>query len=195
MLELFKALIKSMELKAFDQLFPHLAGTDRCGIGLNNGDPFLDGAYELIDFYCTDPTCDCQKVSVVVLDKNQEQMALISYGWNKSAFYRAWGIDRKTADLMSQGFLEPFGHQSEQAPKFLEAFVEMMQQKRFKDRFKNRYRLVKAECAKRNKRDCAQEQKSQSPWDKIISSVLNEAGDDGLRDRASNKGRSGRVKI
>lgn len=40
-------------LQRFDDLFPHLAGVDQCKICIDGGDPEVDGAYDVIDFYGT----------------------------------------------------------------------------------------------------------------------------------------------
>ena len=149
MLETFlEVLFQSMILKSFDEQFPHLAGVDTCKICIDDGDPEIDGVYEVIDFYCPDPDCDCQKVTAILLDSDQNPRATIAYGWESYDFYMEWGNDSKTSVLLPHGFLDPLGEQSEQAPQLLKVFSKMMKNTKFKERFKNRYNSFKAECAK-----------------------------------------------
>jgi hypothetical protein len=149
MLETFlEVLFQSMILKSFDEQFPHLAGVDTCKICIEDGNPEIDGAYEVIDFYCPDPDCDCQKVTAILLDSDQKLRATIAYGWESYDFYMEWGNDSKTSVLLPHGFLDPLGEQSEQAPQLLKVFSQMMKNTKFKERFKNRYNSFKAECAK-----------------------------------------------
>ena len=141
-------LFRSMILKSFDEQFPHLAGIDQCKICIDDGDPEIDGVYDVIDFYCSDPDCDCQKVTAILFDSDQNQRATISYGWENYDFYMKWGNDPETSELLPHGFLEPLGEQSEQAPQLLEIFSQMMENIKFKERFKSRYNRFKAECIK-----------------------------------------------
>jgi hypothetical protein len=138
-----------MDIKSFDQQFPDLAWQDPCQMVLMDVDPEADGIYDLIDFYCLDPDCDCRKVFVSVMDSRQKQVATIAYGWEDAKFYRALGTDREVAQaLSSRGFLPPMAPQSEHAQYFLAGFSWMVTDKEFIDRFKDRYRLFKSECAR-----------------------------------------------
>jgi hypothetical protein len=149
MLETFlKVLFKNMILKSFDEQFPHLARTDQCKICIDDGNPEIDGVYDIIDFYCSDPDCDCQKVTAILFDSDQNQKATISYGWEDYDFYMKWGNDPETSELLPHGFLDPLGEQSEQAPQLLEVFSLMMENTKFKERFRTRYNSFKAECIK-----------------------------------------------
>ena len=147
MLETFlEVLFQSMILKSFDEQFPNLAGADPCKICIDDGDPEVDGVYDVIDYYCPDPECDCQKVTAILLDSDKNQRATIAYGWESYDFYMKWGNDSKTSVLLPHGFLDPLGQQSEQAPRLLKAFSQMMKNTKFKDRFKSRYNSFKTAC-------------------------------------------------
>lgn len=54
------------------------------------GDPDLpDGAYSMVDTYCTDPGCDCRKTMIMV-HHDRRHVSTINFGWETPAFYRAW---------------------------------------------------------------------------------------------------------
>jgi hypothetical protein len=138
-----------MDIKSFDQQFPDLAGQDPCQMALMDVNPEVDGFYNLVDFYCLDPDCDCRKVFVFVMNSRQKQMATITYGWEDAKFYRALGTDREVAQaLSSRGFLPPMAPQSKYAQHFFIGFSWMVTDQDFIVRFKDRYRLFKSKCAK-----------------------------------------------
>jgi hypothetical protein len=158
-------------LQRFDDLFPQLEKVDQCKLCMDEGDPEIDGVYDVIDFYCSDVDCDCQKVTVMIFDSNQNRRATIAYGWEAPSFYREWGTDPVTSFWLAHGFLDPHEAQSEQAPQFLEVFLEKMKNPHFKQRFRNRYNLFKAECAKQQ--GCNLENDIAKPLDNVIKFPVN----------------------
>ena len=114
----------------------------------------LEGTYELIDCYCPDPTCHCQKVCVAIVDgqQHQKRYAMISYGWQSSHFYRKWGSDQQTIKMLTNGYLEPLEEQSKHADLFLRQFRLLAKSEPdFIKRFKKRYRLFKNEISTNKK--------------------------------------------
>ena len=48
-----------------------------------------DGAYAMVDTYCTDPGCDCRKTMIQVhLDRRH--VSTINFGWESPKFYARW---------------------------------------------------------------------------------------------------------
>lgn len=147
----FKMLMEALErppdlpLRAFDDLFPQMAALDQRYLTLSNDSPpKLRGIYRVADLYCQDPSCNCHKVSLVFLDKNQKVHATISYGWKSKTFYRKWGLDKDAIQSLTYGFLDPWAQQSEYAPLFLQAFLSSLKRDpNFIARLKSRYSFFK----------------------------------------------------
>ena len=134
-----------LPLLSFDTLFPEQTSVDRCVLVLADVEPpELDGSYRVSDLYCQDPSCDCQKVSLVVFDDQGKIHATIAYGWKSKTFYRKWGCDPDVIPSLTQGFLDPWAQQSPNANLFLKAFWHTAKNNpRFISRIKRRYALFK----------------------------------------------------
>jgi len=79
------------------------------------------GSYGLLEMYCDDPSCDCQRVFLEVYDwERRKSMAFIAYGWESQKFYRRWlGMDNPTVIQEMQGpILNDGSPQSIYAPAF-----------------------------------------------------------------------------
>ena len=48
-----------------------------------------DGEYSFIDMYCSDPSCDCRKTMIQVMN-DERLVSIINYGWESRAFYEKW---------------------------------------------------------------------------------------------------------
>ena len=48
-----------------------------------------DGAYSLVDAYCTDPGCDCRKTMIFVYLDNRH-VSTLNFGWESPEFYARW---------------------------------------------------------------------------------------------------------
>lgn len=135
----------NLPLLAFDALFPEQAPLDRCVLTLADVEPpELAGTYGVSDLYCQDPSCDCQKVSLVIFDDQGKIHATISYGWESKTFYRKWGLDPEVIPSLTQGFLDPWAQQSRNSELFLKAFWHTAKDNpQFVSRLKRRYALFK----------------------------------------------------
>jgi hypothetical protein len=102
----------------------------------------INGTYDVIDFYCIDPSCDCQKVTLSIV-KNNSIKASVSYGWKSAAFYRNWGVDQEMADLLTQGFLDPYAPQSKDAEAIFNHVSRLLTEPEGPQFFKDRYTLFK----------------------------------------------------
>lgn len=136
---------EALPLRAFDEVFPQIAQFDQCYLDLSEWSlTHLNGRYRVVDLYCQAPSCNCHKVSLMFLDKHQKVCATVSYGWKSKIFYRKWGLDNNDAKSLVNGFLDPWGQQSEHASLFLEGFLLTLKNNReFITRLKQRYSLFK----------------------------------------------------
>lgn len=48
-----------------------------------------DGAYAMVDTYCTDLGCDCRKTMILV-QLDHRHVATINFGWESPEFYARW---------------------------------------------------------------------------------------------------------
>src|SRR5712671_6038286 len=72
--------------------------------------------YAYLEYYCHDLGCDCRRVLLEVVARNQPKktFATITYGWEKEKFYRKrtpWDPDSVRGTV--RGELDPLGEQSE----------------------------------------------------------------------------------
>ena len=142
----------------FHSLLPELAQREvRCvrvgpapGPGPGPGLPADEYAY--LEFYCDNLQCDCRRVLLQVVAKDQpgRVFASISYGWEKESFYRQrtpWDPD--PAKDTVRGELDPLNTQSEFAGDLLELFRRFALDKPYRLRLRRHYRLFREELARR----------------------------------------------
>ena len=92
-----------MDLQSFNSFFPN---EDSLGyIQFEVPEDNCDVALDLVDFYCTDPHCDCHKLTLKLMDQDQRVYATFSYGWKRHSFYSELGIDGETTKFLTTGFL------------------------------------------------------------------------------------------
>lgn len=73
-----------MYLIPFDLLFPEIAHQETRSLTLNGQPGIPDSTYGLLESYCPDPKCDCQRVMLnIVSHREQKQVASISYGFDR----------------------------------------------------------------------------------------------------------------
>jgi len=132
------------QLMAFNVLLPARDSLGEIYLLSSEGEPLFEEPYALVDFYCLNPDCDCCKVTLVIQDKKNRPIATIAYGWQSVSYYQQWGLDKTTASLLSEGFLDPMGPQSKKSDMFLEIVQEMVEiNPHFKKWLQNRYHLFK----------------------------------------------------
>jgi hypothetical protein len=91
------------------------------------------GSYGLLEFYCPDPECDCQRVMLNVVEKKQPGhfLASISYAFDPD-------------DEMAGPLLDPLNRQSEYAEKLLQLIEQVVLiDRNYVARLKWHYSLVK----------------------------------------------------
>lgn len=125
-----------MYLIPFDLLFPEIAHKETRSLTLNGLPGIPNSDYGLLESYCPDPTCDCQRVMLnIVSRREQKQVATISYGFDRSA-------------EDAGPFLDPFNPQSPYAEALSNVIAEHLETDRtYVLRLKAHYALVKAAAA------------------------------------------------
>lgn len=133
-----------MELRSFESVFPKMIEDNEFYVKVPFGE-HLDSKRicKVVDFYCTDTSCDCCKVTLLFIDRQMQVIANISYGWQSKKFYQDWGLDSDEAKELAEGCLDIMSPSSESASLCLKAFNEMKKDKRVIERFKHRYALFK----------------------------------------------------
>jgi len=69
------------------------------------------GSYSFVECYCTDPACDCRRVTLLVINEKAKQKAVIGFGFDPD-------------EPMAGPFLDDFHKQAPYADELLEAFVD-----------------------------------------------------------------------
>jgi len=83
------------------------------------------GNYAFIEFYCTDPQCDCRRVVFQVWreDTKHKIWATITYGWAPPEYYETrLRCSPAEAKIMASAELEPISPQTEMSDALLELF-------------------------------------------------------------------------
>ena len=104
------------------------------------------GEYGLVEYYCTDNTCDCRKVMLHVTESKPPYrvLATIGYGWESAEFYTNWMHgDEETGRRIAGAYLEAWGTQSEYAEPFLELVQAIAITSEYVNRIKRHYRMFK----------------------------------------------------
>jgi hypothetical protein len=60
-----------------------------------------DGAYDLIDTYCTDPACDCRK-TIIQIFYDKTLVSIVSFGWESPKFYLRWLKSTRDHELANE---------------------------------------------------------------------------------------------
>ena len=122
------------DLEPFVFLFREQGEAETRTITIMNHATLPDGQYALVDSYCTDPTCDCQRVMLNVVCRQQASrgvLASIGYGFDRDAD-------------MAGPYLDTLNPQSEYAKALLGIVSRMLEQDvAYVDRLKAHYRQVK----------------------------------------------------
>ncbi len=91
--------------------------------------------YGFLEYYCDDPTCDCQRVLIIVQAASTGRtVATISHSFDPPP---AGGI------VSEQTFLDPLNPQSPFAAEMLRLFRDVALDDRYTNRLRRHYRMVK----------------------------------------------------
>jgi hypothetical protein len=110
--------------------------------------------YGLLEAYCDDENCDCRRVFFNIAARKQDEIiAVVTYGWETEAFYRNWfgGADDKMSRLavkeMTGLGLNSTSHQSKFASAALKLVKDLLQDQNYVARIKRHYELFKEKVA------------------------------------------------
>ena len=113
------------------------------------GHPDLpDGAYGLVDTYCTDPGCDCRK-SMILVHLDRRHVSTINYGWETGAFYQAWygaPLDAQTLAEMQGPCIDISSPNLVPPGPMLAFFIELLDE-RYREHLRTQYSRFRAAVA------------------------------------------------
>jgi hypothetical protein len=141
-----------MSFEPFYERFQRLASTETRSLTILNGNDFNLPAdkYTLLELYCNDKNCDCQRVMFDVFsEKRNELVAVVAYGWESQEYYYKWfgGSDRSFTSLAVKEMhgisLNMRSQQSELAPAILEVVRWALRDQAYVARLKRHYQIFK----------------------------------------------------
>lgn len=140
-----------MPYEPFYEQFQELALSETRSFTIADNHPSLPAdEYALLEAYCNDKKCDCQRVFFnVVSRKHQAIMAVVTYGWESESFYRRWyggkddDLARMVVDEMMGLGLNSASPQSHIARALLIPIREILQDPDYVARLKRHYQIFK----------------------------------------------------
>jgi hypothetical protein len=112
------------------------------------------GEYAFLELYCNDLPCDCRRVFIQVIERNQpgKVFASINFGWEREAFYRKrlpW--DPNASRAIVRGSLDPLNEQSEYSEELLAIFKRQVLDEPYRLRLRRHWQLFREELSRRSK--------------------------------------------
>ena len=112
-------------------------------VRIMGSDQLPDGAYQFIDMYCTDPSCDCRKTIIQVFH-NENHVSTIDFGWESREFYEKWMGAKEDATLPSMhGASLDFSSPDRVSPQGMLALFNALCDDQWVGIFKAHYAAVK----------------------------------------------------
>ena len=145
----------TMDFAMFHSRFPEIAEAETRTITILRHDILPADEYALLESYCERSGCDCRRVMLSVVARRQQQwLAVISYGWEDKSFYQSWSGDDDPVSLreMQGPALNRMSRQSPLAPALLQLVTEVaLGDEEYVARLVRHYRLFKKSLKKRKK--------------------------------------------
>ncbi len=130
------------------EAFPELAEEETRTFTILEDGELPAANYALVELYCDESDCDCQRVIFSVMSsKTERTMAHIGYGWESLGFYKQWLSfdDPQMVKDMKGPALNPLSPQSEIAPAVLDVVEKViLQDERYVERLKSHYKLFRS---------------------------------------------------
>lgn len=131
--------------------FPKIAEfqTRVLSVLISNDGELPIGDYSFIDAFCTDKKCDCRRAMIYIHSSNQranaDPISILSYGWEPKPFYKKLfpQLPSSAIDWFKGPGLDPYQPQSEHAGKFLEHFLDYLQDEKYRNRIIRHYIMYK----------------------------------------------------
>lgn len=76
-----------MYIISFADLFPAEGAAEIRTLSITNHVRIPSGSYSLHELFCTDCTCECSKVDILVVNSEGNHFARISIGWRTKQYY------------------------------------------------------------------------------------------------------------
>lgn len=129
--------------------------------------------YGLVDAYCDELDCDCRRVFLHVVSKNQKKiLATIAFGWESKRYYAKWlghNHPNMIKDLKGP-VLNLASAQSRLAPALLKQIQVVLQDKSYIERLKRHYKLFKDDIKKEAKKIAEKQAKNTDSNENVLSS-------------------------
>jgi hypothetical protein len=146
-----------MAYRLFQELFPEMALTETRAVIIPKGDSWLPAdEYGLFEAYCDEEDCDCRRVFFNVVSKNNvlskkqnDVIAVVSYGWESEAFYTKWyggEPDNETERLLiseMRGLNLEVATQLELAPAILKLVAQLLEDPAYVASIERHYQMFK----------------------------------------------------
>lgn len=138
-----------MHYASFHAYLPEVAEIETRNITLGSGYsgnlPY--GDYDLLEFYCIDPECDCRRVIFQVVSEQMMQvLVVVNFGWESRKFYEKWlgDKDKNVINGLKGPSLNTASLQSPYAYELLNIIRDVvLKDKDYVDRLKRHYGMFK----------------------------------------------------
>lgn len=139
-------------MQSFYSLFPEIAEKEtRCLLVCGEQEGLPNGEYFFIESFCNDKKCDCRRVFINVLYK-ENIVATIGYGWENIEFYEKWLGEKALAKDAKGPILELTGKHTNYSESLLRLFKKsLLMDRTFLRRLGNHYTLFKEELPEEEK--------------------------------------------
>lgn len=123
-----------IQIRPFHDFFPEEAETENRALWLLDRKPFEDEPFQLIEFYCVDPKCDCNRVIVAAVDGRAPELGtIVSVGY---------AFDRNDPD--AGPYMDPLNTITKDGYSLYPVIAEMLENDReYVARLKRHYKMVK----------------------------------------------------
>ena len=130
-----------MGMAPFYTRFRELAVQEMRSATARGWEDLPDGDYGFLELYCTDAQCDCRRVLIQVIARNDQTKpwATINFGWESEAFYYRRLPDAELAKAATRPTLDPLNPQSKYAPALLRLFETVVQDAAYVQRLQKHY--------------------------------------------------------
>jgi preprotein translocase subunit SecA len=146
-----------MSYVPFYEKFLNIAENETRSIIIHNDPELPNDQYAFVEAYCDEEDCDCRRVFFnVISEKSKKLLAVITYGWEKRAYYIKWmgDNDPKVIDSLVGLGLNSASPQSKFANALLKKIDFVLKNdKNYVERIKGHYKIFKEKIDKENKKE------------------------------------------
>ena len=144
-----------MPYAPFFENFLEIAQNETRCIFVKNNSKIPEDEYSLMELFCDEKGCDCQRVMFnVISEKKQSIIATIAYGWESRKFYEKWfgGNDSMAINEMMGVKLNTASTQCKYAPELMKIIEGILKNDpAYVERVKKHYKLFREKVDKDNK--------------------------------------------